>query len=86
MIPIALTLLAIRDFRCRSCGPTMEQDPMSELMTLSARSAEECHAALVHAVESGYAKIDHDYELTAAGRKLLHDHWRNFILTLQDSV
>ena len=83
MIPTALALLAIRDYHSRRVNPNPDDDPMTELMRLTNRSAEECHLALVHAVESGYAAILHDYELTAAGRRFLQDEWRDFIKAKQ---
>lgn len=83
MIPIALVLLAIREYSSRRFNVNPDDDPMTELMRLSNRSAEECHLALVRAVEDGYAMILHDYELTAAGRKHLQDEWRDFIKAKQ---
>jgi hypothetical protein len=83
MIPTALALLAIRDYYSRRVNPNGGEDPMTELMRMSNRSAEECHLALVKAVEDGYAVILHDYELTAAGRRFLQDEWRNFIKAIQ---
>lgn len=83
MIPTALALLAIREYHSRRVNPNPDDDPMTELMRLTHRSAEECHLALVHTVEAGYAAILHDYELTAMGRKFLQDEWRDFIQAKQ---
>lgn len=83
MIPTALALLAIREYHSRRTNPNPFDDPMTELMRLTNRSAEECHLALVNVVEAGYAAILHDYELTAAGRKYLQDEWRDFIKSRQ---